>query len=195
MKKSILLLAVAVLFSVPAFSQSESQNKLSLVFDQSIGIGLGNGPLVFLTSGAALQFSFADYFLVGGGAALRYGLTTDSYNADTGKKNRVFEFDLPIFARAGVHYSIVGLTVDVGYAIGLFNFGVGSLVGGKYLKRFDGFFVEPHLDLSLGSSSVGIGLLLQNGSYDLIQTINSSTDTYPIKKMLPAITLRYSHGF
>lgn len=198
MKKSIIVMALAALFALPAFGQSN----FKLGIDESLGIGFGAGPTIFSSTYVVAEYTIADLFVVGGGAGLRYGLMTERYNLDTKKRDSNLEFDLPIFARAGVTYSIVSAKLDVGYSVGLLAFNFGSLIpgnSGSVPKRFAGFFLEPHIDLSAGSRSVGIGLLLQSGSYQERQTVTTADGTSEkvetVKKMIPALTLRYVHFF
>ena len=196
MKKGIILIALAALFALPV----KAQNNFNLNIDEFLGIGFGAGPTLFSSTAVTAEYTIADLVVVGGGVGLRYGLMTDKFDLDTKKRTRSnFEVDLPIFARAGVKYSIVSAKVDVGYSIGLFAFGLGSVIpgSGPVAKRYAGFFLEPHIDLALGTHrAVGVGILLQSGSYEQSQTVtaadgSTSTNLQEVKKMIPALTLRY----
>lgn len=198
MNKGIIVMALAALFTLPAMGQ----NNFKLGIDQSLGIGFGAGPTVFSSTSGVAEYTIADLFVVGAGAGIRFGLMTERYNLDTKKRNSNLEFDLPIFARAGVKYSIVSAKLDVGYSIGLLAFNLGSLLPGNagVPKRFAGFFLEPHIDLTAGSHSLGVGLLLQNGSYQQKKTVTAadgsvSENVETLNRMIPALTLRYAHSF
>lgn len=188
MKKYIVILAVSLLLAVPSFAQ----NKLAMGIDQHIGIGLGGAsPVVFGNTSFVIQYTFAKYFQVGAGAGLRYGVPTRSYNLGTGAKERAFELDVPIFLRAGVKFSIVSVKVDVGYAVGLKAWAFNFKEGVTRDLHYNGFFVEPHIDLGGDHNSVGVGIMLQNCAYTEIQTDISNN----VNRLLPALTLRYSRYF
>ncbi len=197
MKKHILFLAVALLLAVPSFAQ----NKLAMGIDQHVGIGLGGAsPAVFGNTSFVVQYTFAQYFQVGAGAGLRYGVPTYSYDLTTGDKKRAFELDVPIFLRAGVKFSIVSVKVDVGYAVGLKAWALVSLKEGISRDlHYNGFFLEPHIDLGGDHNAVGVGILLQNASYLETQSNtdggSASGSGNNVSKLLPAITLRYSRYF
>ena len=144
MKKHIVILAVSLLLAVPSFAQ----NKLAMGIDQHIGIGLGGAsPVVFGNTSFVIQYTFAKYFQVGAGAGLRCGVPTRSYDLVTKSKQRAFELDVPIFLRAGVKFSIVSVKVDVGYALGLKAWAFNFKEGVTRDLHYNGFFVEPHIDL------------------------------------------------
>lgn len=192
MKKHIVILAVSLLLAVPSFAQ----NKLAMGIDQHIGIGLGGAsPVVFGNTSFVIQYTFAKYFQVGAGAGLRYGVPTRSYNLGTGAKERSFELDVPIFLRAGVKVSIVSLKVDVGYAVGLKSWPISLISGLPRNAHYNGFFVEPHIDLGGDHNSVGVGIMLQNCAYTEIQNSSGTETSNDVNRILPAITLRYSRYF
>lgn len=193
MKKHILFLAVSLLLAVPSFAQ----NDLAMLVDQHVGIGLGGAsPTVFGNTSYVVQYTFGYYFQLGAGVGLRYGLTTRSYDPATKDKKNSFELDLPIFLRLGVKYSIISLKVDAGYAVGLKAWAWGITEGVNRDLHFNGFFVEPHIDLGGDRNSVGVGILLQTGHYLETQSnTEGAAAGINVSKLLPAITLRYSHYF
>lgn len=191
MKKYIVILAVSLLLAVPSFAQ----NKLAMGIDQHIGIGLGGAsPVVFGNTSFVIQYTFAKYFQVGAGAGLRYGVPTRSYDLSTGSKQRAFELDVPIFLRAGVKFSIVSIKVDVGYAVGLKAWAFNFKEGVSRELHHHGFYFEPHIDLGGDRNAVGVGVLLQNCSYEEIPE-TGVTPGQNVQRLLPALTLRYSRYF
>ena len=203
MRRSILvILAMLVTLSATA------QKKVVLSIEQEVGAGLAKGPVCFSTTEFVAALPMGEVFSVGVGAGLRFGLPTHTYSIvhEAGQKDKTrrtpcMELDIPVFLRLGCTFSIVIAQVDLGYAPGVLAMTrPGAIPGGKLDPCYSGFFVEPHVGLSLGAhSAVGMGILFQQGKYMNKESVITDTDmtvtTKTLSSFTSALTLRYAYRF
>ena len=202
---------VTFVFLFAAIFSLRSQVRFSPTLEVVAGAGFARGPRVTVTPQFIGRLELGKGFTVGAGAGVRFAMPCFIYAIKDGEfdyRQDCFEFDIPLFLRAGYEIKMFYVNMDVGYAVGAISFHRADVTpGGTKKACFDGFFFDPHIGIKLAQRHmIALGVLLQQGniSYRTEETIqDSETSSYQgtrvrieeRRRFLPAVTLRYGYTF
>lgn len=180
-----------------------AQNRFSNSFEISAGTGMTRGPLVVLTPQYVSQYNLTGGLYFGAGAGLRIAAPCDRYrikNAEYDGSSYNEELDIPLFVRVGYKDSKLFISIDAGYAVGVFSVHFGAVPGGLLGSRYGGLFFEPHVGIALGQKRyLSFGTLWQKSRVQdsiTIQTDDYYSGTVVTSNLFTsAMTLRYGVFF
>lgn len=200
MKKIFVILVCMILCALPV----SAQRKVLFSAEKVVGVGFAKGPKVFSTTEFVAEYPLGS-FAVGAGVGIRVALPTGTYTKGLDgsfDRSSILEYDLPLFLRMGYEGEQWNALVDMGYALGLLAVVSAPGVPPSGVKDtcYNGFFVEPHLGLSVGKHSLlSVGVLFQKGECmykELYLTDDILSETAELQSTFtPAITLRYTFRF